>query len=131
MCGAGGSTSCVRPRGSGDPGTKHFCVLKSRVPASAGTNGAWGAVWQNETNCGADGKTKPKSETKRWLHLPPRRAKQCLELAPQDHVDLRHGHRHAEIDEARHAIALLGHPARYDALEMRKLGLHIERHAVQ
>src|SRR5215510_8174458 len=59
------------------------------------------------------------------------RAKQRLELAPQHHVDLRHGHRNAEINKARHTIALPGHAARHDALEMRELGFHVERHAME
>src|ERR1043165_8767228 len=69
-------------------------------------------------------------QTKKWPHSHACRAKQRLELAPQHHVDLRHGHRHAEINEARHTVALPGHPARHDALEVEKVGLHVERDAM-
>ncbi len=58
-------------------------------------------------------------------------AEQRLELPPQHHVDFRHRHRHAEIGEAGDAVALLAHPARYDAGKMREVGIDVERHAVQ
>src|SRR5689334_18865838 len=61
----------------------------------------------------------------------PRRPEQRLEFAAQHHVDLRHCHRHAEIDQARHAIALAGNSARHDAGKVHKLGLDIERNAME
>src|SRR3974390_91266 len=58
-------------------------------------------------------------------------AEQRLEFPSQHYVDFCYRHRDAEINETGDAVSLLAHPTGHDTEEMRKVGIDIERHAMQ
>ena len=59
------------------------------------------------------------------------RAEHLLECLPQRDIDIRHAHGVAEIDQARDAVARVGHAAGNDGVEMAQIGLHIDGDAVE